>query len=88
MDTIMAFFCDKCGVCCKILQYIPELHEYDRGDGICKYLKNNLCTIYANRPEICNVEKTYKRFSSQFTKEEYYQLVSEYCKRLKQNSID
>ena len=83
----MTFFCDKCGICCKILQHIPELREYDRGDGICKYLENNLCIIYENRPDICNVEKTYRRFSDQLTKEEYYQLVAKYCKKLKQEVL-
>lgn len=88
VNTTISFICDKCGKCCKILQYIPELNEYDRGDGICKYLNDNLCTIYTNRPDICNVEKTYEKFSHMFTKEEYYQFVTEYCKQLKQKAID
>ena len=87
VNAIMSFFCDKCGSCCKVLKFIPELSEYDRGDGICKYLKDNLCTIYTNRPEICNVEKTYKRFSDKYSKEEYYKLVAEYCKKLKESNF-
>ena len=58
VNTAMSFFCDKCEIGCKILSHIPELHAYDRGDGICKYLKDNLCTIYATRLEISSVEKS------------------------------
>jgi Fe-S-cluster containining protein len=43
-----------------MLKEVPELSEYDRGNGMCRYLtENNLCMIYSNRPVICNVEKMY-----------------------------
>jgi Fe-S-cluster containining protein len=43
-----------------MLKNVPELFEYDRGNGVCRYLtENNLCLIYSNRPTICNVEKMY-----------------------------
>jgi hypothetical protein len=43
-----------------MLKKVPELSEYDRGNGVCRYLaENNRCMIYSKRPVICNVEKMY-----------------------------
>jgi Fe-S-cluster containining protein len=43
-----------------MLKNVPKLSDYDRGNGVCRYLtENNLCMIYSNRPVICNVEKMY-----------------------------
>lgn len=44
------FECDKCGECCRHLKDILIYAELDRGDGICRYLKGNLCSIYEERP--------------------------------------
>ena len=69
------FYCDKCGLCCRKV-YKSEMYQHlDRGDGICYYLdeKNNLCTIYDDRPWICNVDIMYeKMFFDSGSKEEYY----------------
>ena len=80
----MDFKCDKCGICCKMLTGIPQLAAFDRGDGVCIHLKNNLCSIYESRPDICNVEKMYVFFKEQMSEEEYLQLMSDSCKVLKQ----
>ena len=54
------FPCDKCGLCCKMLHLLDEMKEYDRGDGVCRYLTDdNLCSIYDNRPELCNTKLYY-----------------------------
>lgn len=37
------FHCEKCGCCCKAMK--------------CDLLKDNLCSIYADRPIICRVDK-------------------------------
>jgi Fe-S-cluster containining protein len=55
----MKFPCIKCGLCCQSLKNIHFLTEYDSGDGVCRYLFGNLCSIYDKRPEICNVERMY-----------------------------
>ena len=35
----------------------------DRGDGACGHLtEDNLCSIYENRPDFCNVDKNYEMF--------------------------
>jgi Fe-S-cluster containining protein len=36
------------------------MKELNRGDGVCKYLINNLCSIYEKRPYFCNSELLFK----------------------------
>ena len=40
------FECDKCGACCRSLKRSELYSKLDRGDGVCKYLNDNLCSIY------------------------------------------
>ncbi len=48
--------CTQCGLCCMLAIRTGMLdRSYDRGDGICKHLdENNLCSIYDNRPAVCD----------------------------------
>lgn len=79
------FNCDCCGLCCRHINRSNLLKNFDRGDGVCKYLgENNLCKIYENRPDICNVEVGYKKyFADMYTEEEFLKLNYEACKKLK-----
>lgn len=78
------FKCDCCGICCKNLNKSALYSELDRGDGVCRYLKDNLCSIYETRPLLCRVDECYDLFfSSLMTREEYYQLNLNECERLK-----
>lgn len=78
------FHCDKCGACCRNLSYSPLYKELDRGDGICKYLNGNLCSIYDKRPLVCRVDDSYNvLFKDKLSLEEYYQLNYEACIKLK-----
>lgn len=78
------FECDACGQCCRNLDKSSIYSELDRGDGICKYLVGNLCSIYENRPLICRVDESYDIFFKEnMRKEEYYRLNCEACIRLK-----
>ena len=80
------FQCDCCGLCCMNLKMSELYSDLDRGDGICRYLDvaSKLCTIYRNRPDKCNVDKTYEKFyKDKITLEEYYKLNYEVCNRLK-----
>lgn len=53
------------------------------GNGVCIYLKNNLCSIYENRPEICNVDLMYEKyFSVMYTKQEFYELNEKACEKI------
>ena len=81
----MNFQCDKCGICCKLIKGIPQLAAFDRGDGVCIHLKDNLCSIYDSRPDICNVEKMYALFKDQMTEKEYLQLMTDSCSALKKS---
>ncbi len=80
------FICDKCGLCCMQLRRSIVYHKLDRGDGICRYFDDvsRLCTIYEERPLICNVDKMYDMFfENKMLKSKYYQLNYESCKMLK-----
>ena len=80
----MKFNCDMCGLCCKNIRYSGFSAELDRGDGICKHLKDNLCEIYAERPIFCNVEAYYdKNLSKIMTREEFYAMNYKICAELK-----
>jgi Fe-S-cluster containining protein len=45
-----------------MLHKVPQLAGYDTGNGVCCYLCHDLCKIYEQRPEICNIEKMYNTF--------------------------
>lgn len=84
---VKVFKCDKCGLCCKQLNRSSIYSELDRGDGVCKFFdeKVNLCTIYQNRPLLCNIDKSYEiYFKNSMSKDEYYQLNYDACKKLKE----
>lgn len=80
----MAFRCDKCGLCCRLLRYVPQLAAFDRGDGVCRFLQGNLCSIYESRPDICNVEKMYPVFASIMSREEYDRAMADSCAQIKE----
>ena len=79
----MSFFCKKCGECCRHIDKIPQLAAFDIGNGICCYLKDNLCSIYDNRPEICRIDYMYdKYYVKQISREEYYAMNEKACRKL------
>lgn len=78
------FKCDKCGECCRNLHKSPLYKDLHDGDGVCRYLKGNECSIYENRPLICRIDDSYEVFFKQeLSYEEYLQLNYESCKILK-----
>lgn len=78
------FICDKCGACCRHLDLSPIYQMLDRGDGVCKYLKENLCTIYEERPLICRVDEGYEAFfQNSMSRDMYYKLTTEACNKLR-----
>lgn len=80
------FQCDHCGCCCRNLDKSELYSNLDRGDGVCKYLSGNECSIYDERPLLCRVDECYGLFFSQYISlEEYYQLNKEECKKLKKS---
>lgn len=78
------FICTKCGLCCRNIEKIPGLADFHAGDGVCIYLsEDNLCAIYSNRPDICNVEKMFEIYYNKImSRTEYDKINSEGCKAL------
>ena len=80
------FPCDACGKCCRNLHLSSELNYLNRGDGVCKYLneKNNRCSVYEERPEICRVDLQYKKhFATIYSWDKFVEMNVAICKELK-----
>lgn len=78
------FPCDKCGACCRNLHLSSMYAPLDRGDGVCKYLRGNLCSIFENRPLLCRVDESYEQlWKKLMTREEYYEQNQKVCDALK-----
>lgn len=83
------FDCDCCGLCCRNIGGIPQLSQFDRGDGVCCHLSDeNLCKIYESRPEVCSVDRMYSRFAPSMSKASYYEMMSRSCQFLKQHEFE
>ncbi|MEW9124500.1 MAG: YkgJ family cysteine cluster protein [Thermotaleaceae bacterium] len=86
--SICSYTCKKCGSCCRSLFRNTLYADLDRGDGTCIHFQesNNLCTIYEERPMICRIDEMYERFfKRRFSKQEYYELNQNACKKLRSN---
>ena len=81
----MQFECNKCGLCCRSLNRSKLYKDLDDGTGTCRYFDKdtNLCKIYYNRPEKCNVEAMYKYFRNVMSYEEYINANMESCNQLR-----
>lgn len=78
------FKCDCCGCCCRNIDKAQLYSHLDRGDGTCKYLIGNFCSIYDNRPLFCRIDECYDLFFKDImSRDEYYKLNMEECKKLK-----
>lgn len=85
----MIFHCEQCGECCRHVNLSPLYHPLDRGDGICRYLEGNLCSIYETRPLLCRVEESYKAFfQEKLSEEDYIRLNQEACYKIKQDYLE
>lgn len=81
------FPCKKCGTCCKNIGAIEQLKAFDNGNGVCKWLVDDLCSIYSSRPDICRVDYMYeKEYYKIYSREEYYLLNLYGCDTLKHQS--
>ena len=82
----MKFPCDNCVLCCKHIELIKELEKFDSGNGSCKYLtEDNICSIYDQRPDACDVKKMYESiYKKKINEKEYIELTRGECKQIKQ----
>lgn len=80
------FSCDCCGECCRHINGIVELEELCLPDGSCKYLlPNNKCSIYDDRPLICQIDGYYKAVMYRFMSlEDFYDINNKACIELKE----
>ena len=77
------FICTRCGMCCRNIDKVPELINFHGGDGVCIHLTDdNLCEIYVDRQDICNVKKMYEFYKGLMSREEYEKMNMEGCKVL------
>lgn len=77
------FKCEHCGCCCRNLDKSDIYAQLNRGDGVCKYLKGNDCSIYENRPLLCRVDESYDSiFYKMMSREEFYEMNKKVCKML------
>ena len=78
------FKCIKCGLCCRNIDKVPELSDFHTGDGICIYLtRDNTCSIYSRRPNICNVDTMYEDvYKLYMSRTEFDKINMEGCKEL------
>ena len=77
----MKFLCSSCGACCMAVG--GHFGLPDRGDGACANLtKDNQCSIYETRPDICRVNKVYKWVKKDITKKQFYIENTKMCHQL------
>ncbi|MEB0007246.1 YkgJ family cysteine cluster protein [Pseudomonas sp. RTB3] len=79
---LSVFPCTQCGLCCRHVYVAAETQFLDRGDGTCRHFDatNKGCTIYAERPDICRVDRQYAvRYAQQYTWDEYVTLNQHVC---------
>lgn len=82
MKKMQVFNCNKCGLCCAHIGGV-DYSGLDRGDGVCRFLKGNLCSIYEQRPLLCRVDESWEKiFSAQMSREDFYELNYKSCKAL------
>lgn len=78
------FECTCCGECCRNLDKSELYKDLDRGDGTCRYLNENMCSIYEKRPTLCGVDECYEfYFKDEYSLEDYYKLNYKVCNMLK-----
>ncbi len=77
------FPCEQCGCCCRRIGEVFFARHMAEPDGVCKYLTaDNLCEIYSERPIFCRVDEMYeKNLSDKMTREEFYRINKEFCKK-------
>ena len=83
------FPCTQCGLCCQRVSFAEETQFLDRDDGTCKHydMVNKSCTIYAERPDICRVDKMYAlHYEKKYHWDEFVTLNLQACANLKKLS--
>lgn len=78
------FQCDQCGKCCEKVGSSKLYRFLADSAGKCKYLNDNKCSIYDQRPLICRVDEMYEHYyKDSMSLFDFYSLNYESCKILK-----
>lgn len=75
------FNCVSCGECCRHIHLVEGL-KHLQTNGVCKYLVNDQCSIYEDRPDLCRYDAVYEMFKDQISLEDYDKLSVVYCEQL------
>lgn len=89
------FNCTSCGLCCKNLRnaLIWDAPEFLRPaiaafpykvmpDGSCEKMVGNQCSVYEDRPLLCNIDKTHDELDVPMSKQEWFDLNEKGCDQL------
>ena len=88
MEKYYPYSCERCGDCCRHVDSIAEMKNFNRGDGVCKHLTaDNLCEIYSERPPLCRGEYVYEKFFADITVEEFHGIISTLCKKIREAEV-
>ncbi len=85
------FPCAACGVCCRRVHTVNFEHTLNRGDGVCINFveETNKCSIYAQRPEFCNIAAYYDRhYAEVMSWSAFVQLNLQVCEMLKKQAME
>jgi hypothetical protein len=81
-----AIDCGDCCLCCKGLDRFKGFNfPYEiLPNGDCSKLVNGKCSVYDERPEICNITELRKYYN--MSDDEYIKFTEEMCRKLKLES--
>lgn len=85
--NLNSFKCEKCGECCRHIDLVPGLSHLQT-NGVCRYLKNDICIIYNSRPDLCNRFKVFEMLKDQMTEEEFVEKLVYYCEKFKKMKVN
>mgnify|MGYP001819312216 CR=1 FL=1 len=97
----MGFNCTQCGLCCERMGKVKSVpmqtewmqklvDEFPYGtdeNGVCMKYKDGLCTVYDNRPLLCNIERIADEVDIGMTKEAWFKFNEFGCKVLQQKEV-
>ena len=94
----MSFNCTGCGLCCTRMESVlntpapfkwmePLIAEFPYGTdeyGACMMLEDGQCSVYENRPLLCNIERIADEMDTGMSKETWFELNYHGCRVLQQ----
>ena len=88
-QEVTPFPCSKCGLCCQNVDVNILYHDLDRGDGVCYYYEEGSkeCSIYNDRPDICNITTMFNTYFSHMSWVEFVKLNQSVCEDMIQDTF-